>query len=431
MEKLDLHLPNSKEEISRIQSTQKKVAFAQAKKAKFYQGKLDKIDIDHLDEPEEWAKIPIIDKETLRNLGVENFRDLFCIADQKNIAEYWRSGGVTGVPLYYPRTYTDMYYTYIQLCRCWTVSGLKEDDICHQSFPYGVHPAGQLWSRTANQAGIGVLWAGSGANTPSKVQLELIQDLQPTIWMGMPSYGLHLANLAEEMGIDLVDSKVRKVIVGAEALSDAKREKLERCWGAEVNDFFGMTEIGILGADSQVHEGFHIWTDQALFEVIDEDTGLPVAEGEEGLMVITPLFCNTSTPFLRWSSGDIVRVSDETSLKGPFSIFPVMRHAHRTVGFSKIKGININHSEFEDFIFRIPEINDFKVEFVATDGLDELVLSIEIQKLLNLETVIKNISQQIRDVFEVKPVIVQIKAGTLAQEFELSVKAPRFVDKRT
>jgi len=431
MEKLDLHLPNSKEEISRIQSTQKKVAFAQAKKAKFYQGKLDKIDIDHLDEPEEWAKIPIIDKETLRNLGVENFRDLFCIADQKNIAEYWRSGGVTGVPLYYPRTYTDMYYTYIQLCRCWTVSGLKEDDICHQSFPYGVHPAGQLWSRTANQAGIGVLWAGSGANTPSKVQLELIQDLQPTIWMGMPSYGLHLANLAEEMGIDLIDSKVRKVIVGAEALSDAKREKLERCWGAEVNDFFGMTEIGILGADSQVHEGFHIWTDQALFEVIDEDTGLPVAEGEEGLMVITPLFCNTSTPFLRWSSGDIVRVSDETSLKGPFSIFPVMRHAHRTVGFSKIKGININHSEFEDFIFRIPEINDFKVEFVATDGLDELVLSIEIQKLLNLETVIKNISQQIRDVFEVKPVIVQIKAGTLAQEFELSVKAPRFVDKRT
>ena len=46
-----------------------------------------------------------------------------------------------------------------------------------------------------------------------------------------------------------------------------------------------MTEIGILGADSQVHEGFHIWTDQAFFEVIDEDTGLPVAEGEEATAV--------------------------------------------------------------------------------------------------------------------------------------------------
>jgi len=97
-------------------------------------------------------------------------------------------------------------------------------------------------------------------------------------------------------------------------------------------------------------------------------------------MVITPLFCNTSTPFLRWSSGDIVRISNETSLEGPFSIFPVMRHANRTVGFAKIRGININHSEFEDFMFRVPEINDFKVEFTATDGLDNLVVSTEVDR---------------------------------------------------
>ena len=148
-------------------------------------------------------------------------------------------------------------------------------------------------------------------------------------------------------------------------------------------------------------------------------------------MVITPLFCNTSTPFLRWSSGDIVRISQETSLKGPFSIFPVMRHAHRTVGFSKIKGININHSEFEDFIFRIPEINDFKVEFQATDGLDELFLKVEISKLTNSEILIKELSKNIKDVFEVKPLVIHLESGTLAQEFELSVKAPRFVDKRT
>ncbi|MDP7623993.1 MAG: AMP-binding protein [Rhodospirillales bacterium] len=427
---LDLQLPSSKKEIAQIQSAQKKVALTQAKKAKFYQGRLDHVDPDNLDDPVEWARIPIIDKEKLRELGVENFSELFCIAEQKDIAEYWRSGGATGVPLYYPRTYTDMYYTYIQLCRCWTVAGLNEDDICHQSFPYGVHPAGQLWSRTANQVGIGVLWAGSGANTPSRIQLELIEDLQPTIWMGMPSYGLHLANLAGEMDIDLAGGNVRKVIVGAEALSAAKREKLERAWGAEVNDFFGMTEIGILGADSKVHEGFHIWTDQALFEVVDEETGLPVPEGEEGLMVITPLFCNTSTPFLRWSSGDIVRISNETSLEGPFSIFPVMRHANRTVGFAKIRGININHSEFEDFMFRVPEINDFKVEFTATDGLDNLVVSTEVDRKSDAKKIAETLAENIRDVFEVRPVIEILETGTLAKEFEASVKAPRFVDKR-
>ena len=148
-------------------------------------------------------------------------------------------------------------------------------------------------------------------------------------------------------------------------------------------------------------------------------------------MAITPLFCNTSTPFLRRSSGDIVRISNKTSLEGPFSVFPVMLHAHRTVGFSKIRGININHSEFEDFIFRIPEINDFKVEFIATDGLDELVVSVEIQQNTETETLIQNLSAEIRRVFEIRSVIKQMTAGTLAQEFEASVKAPRFVDKRT
>ncbi|MCP3975042.1 MAG: phenylacetate--CoA ligase, partial [bacterium] len=233
------------------------------------------------------------------------------------------------------------------------------------SFPLGVHPAGQLWARTANRAGVGVMWAGSGANTPSQTQLELIARLGPTMWMGMPSYGLHLANMAAAQGVDLASGPVRKVLVGAEALSSAKREKLEAMWGAEVNDLFGMTEIGILGGDSHVHEGFHIWTDQALFEVVDEETGLPVPPGEEGLMVITPLFINNATPFLRWSSGDIVRIVDETSLEGPFSVFPVMRHAHRTAGFFKIRGVNMNHAEFEDFMFRIPAVNDFKVELRA------------------------------------------------------------------
>ena len=89
-----------------------------------------------------------------------------------------------------------------------------------------------------------------------------------------------------------------RFLVGAEALSKAKREKLERMWGAEVNDLFGMTEIGILGSDASAHEGFHVWTDQAIFEVVDEKTGLPVEDGQSlGLMVITPLWLNNATPF--------------------------------------------------------------------------------------------------------------------------------------
>jgi phenylacetate-CoA ligase len=426
----DLKLPRSTADIARIQSERKRVAMAQAKKAPFYRGKLEHVREDRLDDPAEWAKIPILDKAALRELSPERFMAEFCIAAPGEIAEYWRSGGATGVPLFYPRSFADMQHMMLQLVRCWICAGAQRGDVCHVSFPFGVHPAGQLWARSANPAGVGVMWAGSGANTPSNVQLELIQRMKPTLWMGMPSYGLHLANLAEAQGIDLAAGSVRKVLVGAEALSKAKREKLERMWGAEVNDLFGMTEIGILGADSHVHEGFHVQTDQALFEVVDEKTGLPVPEGREGLMVITPLWINNATPFLRWSSGDIVTIRHETTLDNGFSVFPVMRHAHRTAGFFKIRGVNMNHAEFEDFIFRMPEVNDFKVELVTVADRENLKLMIEVKRGVEGAVLTGKVAEAVKATFEVRPEVEVLPIGTLAREFESSVKAPRFVDKR-
>ena len=90
--------------------------------------------------------------------------------------------------------------------------------------------------------GIASVWAGAGTTTPSPIQLELIRDLKPTVFAAMPSYALHLANLAESQGIDLAGSSVRKLLVSAEPLTRAKREKLERVWGARVYNSFGMTE---------------------------------------------------------------------------------------------------------------------------------------------------------------------------------------------
>ena len=39
-----------------------------------------------------------------------------------------------------------------------------------------------------------------------------------------------------------------------------------------------------------------------------------------------------------------------------------MRHARRTVGFFKVRGVNINHSELEDLMFFNQGITDFKAE---------------------------------------------------------------------
>ena len=61
---------------------------------------------------------------------------------------------------------------------------------------------------------------------PSDVQLDLIMSLKPTVFIGMSSFALHLANLAEAKGIDLAASTVKKVVCSAETLSQAKREKI-------------------------------------------------------------------------------------------------------------------------------------------------------------------------------------------------------------
>ncbi len=147
------------------------------------------------------------------------------------------------------------------------------------------------------------------------------------------------------------------------------------------------------------------------------------------MLVVTPLWSFTGTPFLRWSSGDIVTYREDDD-KGSFGVFPLVKHTHRTTGFFKVRGTNIDHSEFEDFMFRSPEVADFKVEVVNVGGLDELVLSIEVSPETDRAAVVAHLARRTKMKFAVTPRINLLERGTLAREFESSVKAPRFVDRR-
>jgi phenylacetate-CoA ligase len=247
----------------------------------------------------------------------------------------------------------------------------------------------------------------------------------------MSSYALHLANMADQKGIDLARGSVKLVICSAEPLSLAKREKLARMWGAEVRDSFGMTEAGMMAAEDGEADGFRVWTDLFFVEVIDPQTGQAVREGEVGALVVTPLFTNNITPFLRWVSGDMVTLRQEVDGKGPFSVFPVLRHAHRTAGFFKVRGININHIEFEDFMFALAPINDFKCEAVRDGELDALRVSIEVRRGAAVEDAVALVEQETKRVFELTPTVVVLEPGTLAREFESAIKAPRMRDLRS
>lgn len=427
---MPLAIPTSRGEIERIQSARKRVAVENARQAPFFAGKLDTVDLDRLDDWEHWSKIPILEKSALRALSPADFLTQFCIAPRADVAELWRSGGSTGVPLFYPRTYEDMKYLFLSFERAFDCSGMGREGIAHVSFPLGIHPVGQVFARVAQSIGIGVNWAGSGASTPSAVQVQLIEYLKPNMWFGMSSFAIHLANLAEAQGIDLASGSVEQMMSAAEPLSDAKREKIERSWGARIHDGFGMTEAGLMGTESPHHDGLHIWTDLFHIEVLDPETWQPVAEGEVGTLIVTPLWTNNATPFLRWNSGDLVTYHAEGAVDSPYSVFPLIRHSHRTVGFFKVRGVNIGHPEFEDFMFRIPEVNDFKCEAIFDGSLDQLRVSIEVRRGVDRDAITVAVQDAVKQTFEVTPAIVVLETGTLAREFESSVKAPRFVDSR-
>jgi phenylacetate-CoA ligase len=188
-----------------------------------------------------------------------------------------------------------------------------------------------------------------------------------------------------------------------------------------------------MGAEGSAHDGIHIWTDMFHIEVIDADTGRLVPDGKEGTFCVTPLWTGHATPLLRWNSGDIVRLIERGASPGRHGeLFPMIRHAQRTTGFFKVRGVNVNHAELEDFMFRNPEVNDFQgVLVTGADALETLELHIEVKRGAAGEAIARGVADDVKRAFGFTPEISVLELGVLAKAFESSIKAPRFVDQRT
>jgi len=107
------------------------------------------------------------------------------------------------------------------------------------------------------------------------------------------------------------------------------------------------------------------------------------------------------------------------------------RHEVRAPGFFKIRGVNINRAEFEDFVFSIPPVNDFQAVLVTDDNdLETLNVRIEVRRGEDADAIAADMAERIKMVFEMSARIDVLEIGTLARLFESSIKAPRFVDER-
>ena len=92
------------------------------------------------------------------------------------------------------------------------------------------------------------------------------------------------------------------VISTSESLTDDVRELVARAFCAPVRDLYASWESGIIAWECPECDGYHINSDWAIVEIVDE-RGAAVPRGTEGDVVITNLH-SYGMPFIRYGQGD-------------------------------------------------------------------------------------------------------------------------------
>ncbi|KKU52780.1 MAG: hypothetical protein A3H69_05335 [Candidatus Sungbacteria bacterium RIFCSPLOWO2_02_FULL_47_9] len=88
-----------------------------------------------------------------------------------------------------------------------------------------------------------------------------------------------------------------------ETLNSAERQSIQNQFHCAIFDRYGLEELGAIAAECSHHDGFHIYNESFIVEIVDEK-GVSVPSGQRGRIIITDLF-NFVMPFIRYDTGDV------------------------------------------------------------------------------------------------------------------------------
>jgi phenylacetate-CoA ligase len=339
----------------------------------FYRGRFDEhglqpSDIGSVDQIQE---LPFTTKDDLRDqypYGL--FSQIF------GITEIHVSSGTTGVPTLVGYSKNDVNLWSDVMARSFACAGVKPGDVFQNAYGYGLFTGGLGFHYGAVELGLSVIPCSSGQTLR---QLRIMQDLEPRILGCTPSYSLYLAEEARESGLDPRDSSWEIGMFGAEPWSETMRAEIEEALGITALDTYGLSEIIGPGVAQECRQknGLHLFSDVFFPEVIDPASGDPVAEGEDGELVITTL-SKEAMPLIRYRTRDIVSLTTEPCACGRTSP-RISRIKGRTDDMIVVRGINVFPSQVEHVLLGIPGTSpnyQLIVDRKAT-SLDTLELRVE------------------------------------------------------
>ena len=413
-------------ELSELQLKRLKNTLESVQNVEFYRNQLKSAgikpgDIRTLDDV---CKLPFTRKQDLR----DGYPFGFFAVPLRRVVRIHTTSGTTGKPTVVGYTRKDLETWAELIARNMTMVGVTEDDVFQNMVNYGMFTGGLGFHYGAEAIGATVIPSATG-NT--RRQIEMINDFGVTVIHCTPSYAMHLAEVAEEMGATL--ESLRIGLFGAEPWSDSMRSELEKKLGVTAYDSYGLSELFGPGVafECQERDGLHIWHDCYLVEIIDPVTGEVCGDGERGELVVTPLV-KEAMPLLRYRTGDITMLMEDGCLCGRAK--KIARITGRSDDMLVIRGINVFPSQIEHVLLQIPEVgNQFMVYVDRINHLDEMTIDVEINRdffsgeLADLSRIQKKVVKELRDTLELRTTVKLVEPGTLPR-FE--GKAKRVVDRR-
>jgi len=314
-------------------------------------------------------RFPFTDKADLR--GAYPF-GMFAVPRQQCVRLH-ASSGTTGKPTVVGYTQNDIDTWSRVMARSIRAAGARPGDLVHVSYGYGLFTGGLGAHYGAERLGLTVVPFGGGQ---TERQVQLICDFAPDIIMVTPSYMLAIADEFERQGRDPRESSLRLGIFGAEPWTNDMRTAIEQRLRLDAVDIYGLSEVmgpGVAVECAESKDGPTIWEDHFYPEIVDPDTGEPVAEGELGELVFTSL-TKEALPVVRYRTRDLTRLLPGTAR--------TMRRMEKITGRSDdmmiVRGVNVFPTQIEELILQQPALAPHYQCILTREGaLDCLTVAVE------------------------------------------------------
>lgn len=422
----------SREEIRALQLTklQRQVAMIYDKVA-WYREKMDAMgvkpsDIRSLDDV---RLLPFTDKTALRDTFPYG---LFAIPLEE-VIELHASSGTTGKPIVVGYNRHDMDIWSECIARLATMAGVKPGDRAQMAFGYGMFTGGFGLHYGLQKLGCMMIPAGSG-NTER--HLQMIEDYGSTVLIATPSYALHMCEVGEKTGFDWASSSLRIGLFGGEPCTPQLKHEIETRMHITCTDNYGLTEVmgpGVSGECLSCRDMQHIAEDHFLAEVVDPETGEPVAEGQEGELVLTPLD-KQAIPVLRYRTHDLTYLTSEKCECGRTHA-RMKKVRKRSDDMLIIRGTNVFPSQVEDILSGIDGVTPhYRIEVDNETGLDRMRIKVELEpeafsdSYEEMNFFRKHIAQKLKETMLVASEVQLIEPGGIERSLG---KTKHVIDRRS